>query len=316
MDCNGLLLFVSLMAIYGDGFIFTKKKVDCLVSHWGEWSDVFGFGVRTKERVILRYPDNGGRACPTDTTITKSTRKKPTIQATAVQIVTNFLHRDVKPIPSSSHSYSRRDDSIGYFRDLLIIIDSSGSVGSENFNIAKQQVSELLGLLCPRPDPFNRKNGFNRAALIQFSGKVIEEFDFAAKKNLADLQASIKSITYRGGSTCTGDAFEKAIHMFTSSKGIRQGTKHEVLILTDGQSNCGKHLSTVLPRLHAKATVFGLMIGGYSSWGKKELVSYVSKPKPNHLFAVERYEDLKKLLTLIKAQINGSNTCAPFDIQK
>lgn len=98
--------------------------------------------------------------------------------------------------------------------------------------------------------------------------------------------------------------------------GIRHGTKHEVLILTDGQSNCGKQLSKVLPRLHAKATVFGLMIGGYSSWGKKELVSYVSKPKPKHLFAVEKYEDLEKLLVLIKAQIGGSNTCAPFVIQK
>lgn len=71
MNCNGILLFVSFMAICSDGFIFTKKKVDCLVSHWGMWSDVFGFGVRTKERVILRYPDNGGRACPADTTITE-----------------------------------------------------------------------------------------------------------------------------------------------------------------------------------------------------------------------------------------------------
>lgn len=75
MNCNGILLFVSFMAICSDGFIFTKKKVDCLVSHWGMWSDVFGFGVRTKERVILRYPDNGGRACPADTTITQSTGK-------------------------------------------------------------------------------------------------------------------------------------------------------------------------------------------------------------------------------------------------
>lgn len=104
--------------------------------------------------------------------------------------------------------------------------------------------------------------------------------------------------------------------MFSFFLGIREGTKHDVLILTDGQFNCGKQLSKVLPRLHAKATVFGLMIGRYSSPGKQELVSYVSKPKPNHLFAVERYEDLEKLLILIKARINGSDTCAPSQIQK
>ncbi|CAG2215535.1 COL12A [Mytilus edulis] len=159
--------------------------------------------------------------------------------------------------------------------------------------------------MCPRPDPFNVNNnkGYNRAALIKFSSYVNKEFDFAAMKNLADLQASIKAIRYRGGSTCTGNALEKAIQMFTPSKGARSGTRHEVLILTDGHSNCGKHLSTVLPRLHAKATVFGLMIGRHSSSGKQELTSYVSKPKPNHLFAVDNYQDLKQLVTLIKAQI-------------
>lgn len=97
---------------------------------------------------------------------------------------------------------------------------------------------------------------------------------------------------------------------------MRQGTKHEVLILTDGQSNCGKSLSSVLPRLHAKATVFGLMIGDFSNEGKKELTSYVSNPKPDHLFAVESYQDLKELLKLIKTQIDGSDKCAPFDLNK
>lgn len=99
-----------------------------------------------------------------------------------------------------------------------------------------------------------------------------------------------------------------------SFSGSRQGTKHEVLVLTDGQSNCGKRLSTVLPRLHAKATVFGLMIGSFSSNGKKELTSYVSEPKPDHLFAVDKYQDLKRLLTLIKAKIGTSSPCAPLDL--
>lgn len=149
------------------------------------------------------------------------TAKKPTIKATASQIVTSFLHRNVKPNTLSPRSNYKRDVPIGLFRDLLIIIDSSGSVGHTNFNIAKQQVAELLGLLCPLPDPFNtyRNTGYNRAALIQYSRRVVEEFDFNAKKNIADLQSSIKKVRYIGSMTCTGDAFEKAINMFTSAKG-------------------------------------------------------------------------------------------------
>lgn len=95
---------------------------------------------------------------------------------------------------------------------------------------------------------------------------------------------------------------------------MREGTKHEVLILTDGKSNCGRTISTVLPALHAKASVFGLMIGSFSNSGKEEVMSYVSKPTPNHLFAVDNFEDLKKLLNLIKTQIDDQDPCAPFDL--
>lgn len=149
------------------------------------------------------------------------TARKPSIQATAKQIVRSFLQRNSKTASLTNNIYVRRNVPVGLFRDLLIIIDSSGSVGANNFKIAKQQVAKLLGLLCPRPDPFNvnSNNGYNRAALIQFSSHVIEEFDFVATKNLVELQSSINSVRYRGGSTCTGDAFEKAIQMFTSSKG-------------------------------------------------------------------------------------------------
>lgn len=96
--------------------------------------------------------------------------------------------------------------------------------------------------------------------------------------------------------------------------GVRDGTRHEVLILTDGRSNCGKRLSEVLPRLHKMTTVFGLMIGGFSSRGKSELTSYVSKPTPEHLFAVKNYHELKTLLRLINEQVDTSNPCAPFDL--
>ncbi|XP_063398167.1 uncharacterized protein LOC134683056 [Mytilus trossulus] len=104
--------------------------------------------------------------------------------------------------------------------------------------------------------------------------------------------------------------------MLTSSKGIRHGTQHEVLIFTDGQSNCGRNLSIVLPMLHAKATVFGLMIGGHTKNGKVELTSYVSQPIPDHLFAVDNFQVLKDLLKVIKDQIDETNPCALFDLSK
>ncbi|VDI34916.1 Hypothetical predicted protein [Mytilus galloprovincialis] len=292
-------------------------KVDCVMSQWSEWSGIYGLGERSKERVIITHPDNGGKPCPTDTEITEYTTTKPMVHETANQVITSFLQRNLKTDPAPPRGTVQ--SKIGLFRDLLIIIDSSGSIGSRNFEIAKKQLGELLSLICPLPDPFDSKvhNGNNRAALIQFSDVVIKEFDFDDKHNISDLKSAIMSVPYQNGGTCTGDAFYKAIQMFTSyNKGIRQNTKHEVLILTDGESNCGKDISTLLPTLHANAAVFGLMIGSYSDSGKAELTSYVTKPKPKHLFAVDNFQELETLLNLIRKQIDETNPCAPFDLSK
>ncbi|XP_052066970.1 collagen alpha-1(XII) chain-like isoform X1 [Mytilus californianus] len=294
VDHYGLIvLLIALQIVSYEGFTFTREKIDCLGN-----------------------PDNGGEPCPTDTEFKEYRSKQHRTQATVNQTIQKFLPKKLKPSFSSSHGIVKRANSIALFRDLLIILDSSGSLGSRNFEIVKQQIGELLSLLCPLPDAFssNSRFGNNRVALIQFSSIVKEEFDFDDNRNIFEIKEAIKSVPYLGGMTCTGDAFYKAIQMFNSSKGMRKGTKHEVLILTDGKANCGKPVSTVLPALHAKATVFALTIGSFLASGIRELASYVSKPTPGHIFAVEDFKDVQKLLNLIKAQIGPLYPCIPFDL--
>lgn len=147
--------------------------------------------------------------------------RKPTIQSIANTVITSFLQKNLKTNTTSSRGTVKAKVP-GLFRDLLIILVSSGSIGSGNFEIVKEQLGELLGLLCPSTDPFisNKRTVYNRAALIQYSNNVVEEFDFNDNHNLAELKAAIQSVLYQGGGTCTGGAFYKAIRMFTSSKGI------------------------------------------------------------------------------------------------
>ncbi|CAC5389948.1 unnamed protein product [Mytilus coruscus] len=180
------------------------------------------FGARSKEKVILWNHDNGGNPCPTDTEITQFTSWKPTIESTANKEITCWLHRNLKTSrPPSRQEIVKTEVPISIFRDLFIIIDSSGSIGCRNFEIVKEQLGELLSLFCPVPDPFysNLHKAYNRAALIKFSNNVIEEFDFDDNHNLAELEAAIQSVSYKGGETCTGDAFYKTVQMITSSKG-------------------------------------------------------------------------------------------------
>lgn len=55
--------------------VFFNATADCLVSQWSVWSEPYGFGTVSRHRAILRYPNNGGNACPTDLIETRLTSK-------------------------------------------------------------------------------------------------------------------------------------------------------------------------------------------------------------------------------------------------
>ncbi|WAR15140.1 COEA1-like protein [Mya arenaria] len=203
--------------------------------------------------------------------------------------------------------------SVGRLRDLLVIVDGSGSIGATNFQKIMNQMARLLGMLCPTPDPFK---GYQQAALIEFSGNVREIFDFNEKANTLAVQQGVNGTQYSGGYTCTATAFNYARNtMFTAAKGMRiqSDVKQEVLILTDGQSNCGGDAVQAAKLLDKTANVYGLMIGDHSTAGIQELTNYVSSPKNQHLFTVENARELVQLVDLVEQQLK-SIPCAPFDI--
>lgn len=95
--------------------------------------------------------------------------------------------------------------------------------------------------------------------------------------------------------------------------GMRKDPKidKEVLILTDGQSNCGGDISSAVEKLKTRARVFALLIGDGTPEGLEEMTSYVSTPVQDHLFAIKNYNELDSLLQMIQSQ---SQPCIPLDI--
>lgn len=91
--------------------------------------------------------------------------------------------------------------------------------------------------------------------------------------------------------------------------------KQEVLLISDGQSNCGYPAVEAAKRLSGIADVFALFVNSVSDAGQKELHSYVSTPVETHLFAVSDYQNLTELVAYIGKHINKI-TCAPFDLEK
>ena len=96
--------------------------------------------------------------------------------------------------------------------------------------------------------------------------------------------------------------------------GIRPNVNREVLILTDGQSNCGDPTNAVARLQAAGIKVYALAIGVWSGSGQNELEGYVSKPLDQHLFALSGFQDLTKLMDLVAENINQLRPCAPFNV--
>ncbi|WAR23211.1 COCA1-like protein [Mya arenaria] len=287
------VLWVSAVwAVGARGFLF--RRTDCQVSAWSPWSEPFGFGQVSRERAILRHPDNGGTICP------------PELEQIKITVHCD-IHRNEFYGPELANSLSE-----ARLRDLLVIVDGSGSIGPTNFNDAKYQLASLLGMLCPTPDPFKV---YQRAALIEFSSNVREIFDFNDKANTLSVQQGVKGMPYSGDSTCTATAFNYARNtMFTAVKSMRNlDAKQEALILTDGQSNCGGDAVRVAKLLDVKANVHGIVIGSHNTANIQVLTNYVSSPKNEHLITLKNARELSQLVDLVEQQLK-SIRCAPFDM--
>ena len=90
--------------------------------------------------------------------------------------------------------------------------------------------------------------------------------------------------------------------------------KHEVLILTDGQSNCGLNATAEAIELQKNVDVFGLIIGSFSPSGQSELESYVSDIK-SHLFNVEGFDKLGQLIDIVDTYLLKA-PCLGFETGK
>jgi len=82
--------------------------------------------------------------------------------------------------------------------------------------------------------------------------------------------------------------------------------KKEVLLLTDGQYNCGGESEIVAASdaLKQVADIYGMMIGISSNNGRQKLSKLVSTPLKDHLFAVEDIGQFSQLIIYLKDLID------------
>uniref|UniRef100_A0A667XQA4 Collagen alpha-1(XXVIII) chain n=1 Tax=Myripristis murdjan TaxID=586833 RepID=A0A667XQA4_9TELE len=184
--------------------------------------------------------------------------------------------------------------------ELVFVIDSSESVGPENFEIIKDFVMALV-------DRVTVGRNATRIGLVLYSLEVKLEFNLARYMTKQDVKQAIRNIPYMGEGTYTGTAIRKATQeAFYSS---RTGVSKVAIVITDGQTDKREpvKLDIAVREAHAaNIEMFALGIVNTSDPTQaeflRELNLIASDPDSEHMFLIDDFNTLPALESKLVSQ--------------
>lgn len=124
--------------------------------------------------------------------------------------------------------------------DMVLVLDSSGSIGLDNFERLKNFTIQILSSFTIGPDD-------TRVGVIRFSTDASIVIPLGSSGFFSELSSRINSISYVGGSTYTDKALLRLLSAFNTAR-TDEGVPSVAIVFTDGKSN-----SPSLTRTNARA---------------------------------------------------------------
>uniref|UniRef100_A0A5G2Q7R0 Collagen alpha-1(VI) chain n=1 Tax=Sus scrofa TaxID=9823 RepID=A0A5G2Q7R0_PIG len=119
--------------------------------------------------------------------------------------------------------------------DILFVLDSSESIGLQNFEIAKDFIVKVIDRLS-RDELVKFEPGQSHAGVVQYSHNQMQEHVDLRDPNIRnaqDLKEAIKKLQWMGGGTFTGEALQ-----YTRSQLLPPTQNNRIaLVITDGRSD-------------------------------------------------------------------------------
>uniref|UniRef100_A0A8C3JSM5 Collagen alpha-1(VI) chain n=1 Tax=Calidris pygmaea TaxID=425635 RepID=A0A8C3JSM5_9CHAR len=155
--------------------------------------------------------------------------------------------------------------------DLLFVLDSSESIGLQNFQIAKDFIIKVIDRLS-KDERVKFETGESRVGVVQYSHDNTQELvamGDANIDNIGALKQAVKNLKWIAGGTYTGEALQ-----FTKDNLLRRFTsdKRVAIVITDGRSDTLRD-PTPLNSLCDVTPVVSLGIGDI----------FRNPPNPDHL---------------------------------
>ncbi|XP_024150245.1 collagen alpha-1(XXVIII) chain isoform X3 [Oryzias melastigma] len=184
--------------------------------------------------------------------------------------------------------------------ELVFVIDSSESVGPDNFEIIKDFVMALV-------DRVTVGRNATRIGLVLYSLEVNLVFNLARYSTKEEIKLAIRNIPYMGEGTYTGTAIRKATQeAFFSS---RVGVSKVAIVITDGQTDKREKVKLDLAVREAHAAnieMFALGIINTSDPTRNEFLQELnliaSDPDVEHMFLIDDFNTLPTLESKLVSQ--------------
>uniref|UniRef100_A0A8C1ZI72 Collagen alpha-1(XXVIII) chain n=1 Tax=Cyprinus carpio TaxID=7962 RepID=A0A8C1ZI72_CYPCA len=177
--------------------------------------------------------------------------------------------------------------------ELVFVIDSSESVGPDNFEIIKDFVAALV-------DRLTVGRNATRVGLVLYSLEVQLEFNLARYMTKQDVKQAIRRVHYIGEGTYTGSAIRKATQEAFYS--ARTGVRKVAIVITDGQTDKREPVKLEIAVREAHAAnieMYALGIVNISDPTQEEFLQELnliaSDPDSEHMFYIDHFNTLPAL---------------------
>ncbi|XP_041322768.1 collagen alpha-1(XXVIII) chain [Pyrgilauda ruficollis] len=184
--------------------------------------------------------------------------------------------------------------------ELIFVIDSSESVGPDNFNIIKTFMKTFI-------DKISASQATSRIGIINFSHRVDLVSSLKQYTNKEHLKSAVDKMPYLGEGTYTASAIQEAIHLFQAA---RPAVRKVAVVITDGQADSRDkvRLDTIVREAHAtniEIFVIGVVQRTDPHYDDilKEMQLIATDPDEEHVYQIDDFVTLSvlenKLITKI-----------------
>ncbi|XP_067268029.1 collagen, type XXVIII, alpha 1a [Chanodichthys erythropterus] len=168
--------------------------------------------------------------------------------------------------------------------ELVFVIDSSESVGPENFEVVKDFVNALI-------DRLSVSHEATRVGVVMYSHVDVVVTSLQQLSDQTDIKTAVRNMLYLGEGTFTGSAIRRATQLF---KAARPGVRKVVVVLTDGQADKrdAVRLKDAAKEAHyAGIEIFaiGIMNSSNSQYAefKNEMNILASDPNEDYVYLID-----------------------------